>query len=272
MNKLNISKVFSDIKEGASKHSPEILTGLGIAGMMTTTVLAVTATPKALQNIENEKRFRLEDFDLDGEPTKADLEDIKLSPIEIIKVSWKPYIPAIAMCGVSTACLIGASSVNAKRNAALATAYQLSRTALIDYKEKVVETIGEKKEKTIQEKVHKEKLEKDPVSSKEVFITGDAEHLCYDVISGRYFKSSLDKIKRAQNELNKKLMDEMYISLNEFYDELGLPCNKLGNELGWNISDGFIDMSFDSNIAENGEPCIVVDYCIAPRFEYDKLL
>ena len=47
--KTNVSKIMKDIKITMSKRSPEILTGLGIAGMITTTVLAVKATPKAIK-------------------------------------------------------------------------------------------------------------------------------------------------------------------------------------------------------------------------------
>ena len=55
MNKSNISKVLSSVRTSMAKHSPEILTGIGIAGMITTTVMAVRATPKALILIEERK-------------------------------------------------------------------------------------------------------------------------------------------------------------------------------------------------------------------------
>ena len=114
MNKLKVSKILKKAGAILSKKSPEILTGLGIAGMITTTVLAVKATPKALDLI-------------------AEAEDKKgeyLTKKEIIVTTWKNYIPAGVTSAVSIACLIGASSVNARRNAALYSAYELSRTAL----------------------------------------------------------------------------------------------------------------------------------------------
>ena len=55
MKKSNISKVLSSVRTSMAKHSPEILTGIGIAGMITTTVMAVRATPKALILIEDRK-------------------------------------------------------------------------------------------------------------------------------------------------------------------------------------------------------------------------
>lgn len=237
------------------KHSPEILTGIGIAGMITSTVLAVKATPKALKICEVLK----EDIE---EPTK----------MEYFKATWKCYIPATLTGVTSIACLIGANSVNMKRNAALATAYKLSETALIDYKQKVVETIGERKEKNIREKVAEEQLIKNPVTKSEVIITEKGNTLCYDTISGRYFKSDIDRIKKAENELNRRLMREMYISLNEFYDDLGLSHTSMGDELGWNLDNGLIDLDFSSHIADDGTPCIVINYSIAPNYNYYKLV
>lgn len=257
MNK-KLAKFFTDAKKTISNHSPEILTGLGIAGFITTTVMAVKATPKAMWLIEEEKDT---------------LEKDRLTVVETVKVAWKPYIPA-AITGISSvACIIGASSVNYKRNAALATAYQVSRAALSEYKEKVVETIGEKKEKQIRDKVAKDKIEKHPASKTEVIITDNGNVLCYDPLSGRYFNSSIEYIRKVVNDLNFRMIGgEMYISLNEFYNEIGLSDIKRGDDIGWNISRGQIEVSFSSQLSDDGKPCIVIDYMVDPREDFSKLL
>lgn len=95
--------------------------------------------------------------------------------------------------------------------------------------------------------------------------------LCYDAVSGRYFKGDIEKIKKAECELNRQMRDEMYISLNDFYYEIGLDNIKLGDELGWNIDDGYIDLSFSSQLASDGTPCLVIDYTIAPRYDFRNL-
>lgn len=256
MKKLAVAKLVKTARRAMSKHSPEILTGIGIAGMITTTVLAVRATPKALRQIEEFEECVLLDHE-------------KITPIDAVKVAWKPYVPAAITGAFSIACLIGANSVNARRNAALATAYKLSETAFSEYKEKVIETIGDKKEKTVRDEVAKSHVEKNPVSTTEVIITEKGNTLCYDAISGRYFKSDIDKIKKAENILNKRLLTEDYISLNEFYNELGLDNTRLGDDLGWNVIDGLIEFDFSSQIAD-GTPCIVVDYKVAPKRGYDR--
>lgn len=235
------------------KHSPEILTGVGIAGMITTTVMAVRATPKALLLIEEKKE---------------EIGDKKLEVSELIKTTWTCYIPAALIGTFSVACLIGASSVHMRRNTALAAAFTLSESALKDYQEKVIEMFGEKKNETVKDAVAKDKIEKNPVITREVVITEKGNTLCYDAVSGRYFKGDIEKIKKAECELNIRLRDEMYISLNDFYYEIGLDDIKLGDELGWNVDDGYVDLSFSSQLAVDETPCLVIDYTVAPRYDF----
>ena len=258
MNKESVTKFFKSIQNGMSKHSPEILTGLGIAGMITTTVLAVKATPKALELIE------------DAEDKKQD----ELTKVEVVKAAWKPYVPAAVTGTISMACLIGANSVNARRNAALATAYQISSNALSEYKEKVIETIGEKKEKHMTEKMAQEQVDKNPVESNTVVITGNGKSLCYDPQFNQYFESNIDAIKNAVTEMNHRMvtLGEEYVSLNDFYDELGIDrLDTIGDELGWNVGrDGKLNVSYSSTISKDNRPCIVIHYDIAPKYEYFK--
>lgn len=265
MNTQNMTKIFKGFTHSLSKHSPEILTGVGIAGMITTSILVAKATPKALQLIEDAEYQK----NIDHEHVD---EIEKLTPIEVVRAAWKPYIPAAITCVTSIACLIGASSVHVKRNAALATVYKISETAINEYKEKVVETIGEKKEQVIREKIHEDRMKKDPVGKSEIILTEKGNTLCYDSISGRYFKSDIDKIKRAENELNKRMLDDMYISLNELYDELGLGNTSIGDLLGWNLDQGLIEIHFSSQLAEDGTPCVVIDYNNAPKYDFSSFV
>lgn len=255
MNKPNVSKFAKSLRTTITKRSPEILTGIGIAGMLTTTVLAVRATPKAMQLINTER-------------IESNVDE--LTVIETVKVAWKPYIPAIITGVLSTVCIISASSVNLRRNAAIATAYQISQTALTEYKEKVVETIGEKREQTVKDKVAKKNIDENPVSKNSVIITDKGNTLCYDITIGRYFKSDIEKIKKAVNEVNRRLVYDQYISLNDFYSELGLEHTELGDELGWNLDDGLLELDFSSQLADDGTPCVVISYVVAPKYDYSK--
>ena len=193
MKKPDFSRITRTVKIGLHKHSPEILTGIGIAGMITTTILAVRATPRALILMEEEKRRQNKELYEEAERKGLDSHPgvERLKPIELVRTTWICYIPAAMTGTLSIACLIGASSVNIRRNAALAAAYSLSESALKEYQEKVIETIGEKKEQEIRDAIAKDKLQRDPIANKEVIITGRGETLCYDTITSRYFKCDI---------------------------------------------------------------------------------
>lgn len=252
--KSKMPKFICNAKKSLSKHSPKILTCMGVSGMVLTTVLAVKATPKAMSIINDKK-------DLENKE--------KLSSVEIICETWKCYIPTMIMGITSISCIIGASSINHKRNAVLAAAYTLSESTLKEYRDKVVETVGEKKEKQVRDLVAKEKIKKDPVVSKEVIITNSGNTLCYEPITGRYFYSDINKIKSAVIEINRKMIDEMYATLNDFYYEIGLDETTMGDELGWSI-DNRLDVGFSSQIASNGTPCLVIDYYIPPKYDFHR--
>lgn len=260
MNTQALSKFARDVRTSISKHSPEILMGIGITGMITTTVLAVKATPKAILLMEDKK---------------DELEVETLTPIETVKATWKCYIPAVVTGTVSVACLISSNSVNAKRNAALATAYKLSETAFAEYRDKVVETIGDKKEKTVRDKISEEKIKENPVSKTEVIITGKGQTLFFEPLSSRYFYANIDMIKRAENKLNKSIITDPFdagITVNEFYEEIGLPTTATGDNLGWKVGY-LIDIYPSAQMAEEGtehegEPCIVLNYSNPPKYEF----
>lgn len=260
MNKLALSKFARDVRTSLSKHSPEILIGMGIAGMITTTVLAVKATPKALQLIEEKKQ---------------ELEVETLTPVETVKTTWKCYVPAAITGVATTACLVGSHSVHAKRHAALVTAYKLSETAFSEYREKVVETIGEKKERVVRDKVSEEQIKNNPVNKSEVFITGKGNTLCFDPLSSRYFYSDLEKIHRAANKLNYEINTcpfDTGVTVNDFYAEIGLPCTATGDGLGWNLYTGLIKIYPSAQMAEEGsdhegEPCMVLNFENPPQYD-----
>lgn len=269
MNTSKLNKIFRDVRSVLSKHSPAILTGIGIAGMIGTTVLAVKATPKALELIKDAEKEKYaknhEDDDSTGEES--------LTVVETVKAAWKPYIPAVVTGTAAVGCLIGGNSIHAKRNAALATAYQLSTTALKEYKQKVVETIGEKKERVVHDKIAEEKVKETSFKQNEIIFTGKGETLCLDMHSGRVFKCDRNKIESARNELNHRMNIgmEMYISLNEFYDEIGLPRIPMGDQLGWRVDRGLIDIYFGAILNEDNEPCMTIEFLVPPEYGFNKL-
>ena len=257
MNKFSITKILDSSKDLIQKRGPEIAIGFGIAGMITTTVLAVKATPKALMIIEEKK------LDLDVE---------ELKPVEVVKSVWPCYIPPIITGTLSIACLVGAASASARRNAAIATAYALSETTLKDYQSKVVEMMGEKKDREVRDNIAQDKLDKNPVSKNEVIFTNNGDSLCYEPLSGRYFKSDIEKIRRAINSINEQMIHNQYVSLNDFYEEIGLGTTSIGDSIGWSIDRGVIQTHFSSQLTDDNRPCLVIAFLDPPVYDYDKYL
>lgn len=234
-----------------NKNLPSILAGMAVVGVGTTTVFAVYAANKSRQDIYDENQNREYD-DLDYLTTK-----------EEVTLVWKNYIPTAISATATIACIIGSNSVNLRRNAAIAGLYSLSEASLKDYKEKVVNEIGTRKEEKLQNEIHQEKLNANPPNDSQVIMTGYGDTLCWDALSDRYFKSDLETLRQVQNTLNYRLLSEMWISLNEVYEELGLNDIRLGCDLGWSV-DHPVDFKFDAMLTPNGQPCIRLDYEIGP--------
>lgn len=250
---------FKSLTDGAKKSSPELLIGGGIVGFWVAGYLAVKATPKyeALKDelIENSENP----------------DDISVK--ETLKVAAKCYWKPATLALISTACIISADRIHLKRATIIGSAFTITKAAYDEYKDKVVEVIGKEKEQEVEKKVAETKLKKDPVENKEVIVIGGGTTLCYDSISQRYFKSDAATLKQAANVLCDRLRSEMYVSLNDFYYEIGLePLRIIGEDLGWNIDDGYLDIWFSSMIATDGTPCLVLNYNVAPRYDYRKLM
>lgn len=258
MNTQKLTTFVNSTKATLSKHRPAILMGVGITGMFTTTVLAVRATPKAMALIEEERCTK----DVD-----------KLTVVDTVKACWKCYIPATAIAIASTACLVGSHTESTRRATALATAYKISETALNEYKDAVIETIGEKKEKAVREKMTENTLKKNPVDEEFVHSTGYGNTLCHDAVFGSYFRSSRAAIERAIVEINRRIVSgDMYASLNDFYDELNIPHIDIGDLIGWNLDDGEIKINDDYGGSCTGEPTLVIRYNVNPKYDFYRFV
>lgn len=248
---MKINDIWNNGKQVMVKNAPEILIGMGLAGMLTSTIMAVKATPKAMEIIREEEDYLNRD----------------LSKAEKVKLVWRPYVPAAIGYCASAALIIKANRVNNTRSAMFAGAYKLSEQALLDYKDKVIETLGEEKEREISDAVVRDKQRTQPASE---VIYGTGQCLCHDPLSGRYFNSDMDKIRKVENDLNYRLMKENMVSLNEFYEELGMDCTEMGFKYGWNIDDGLIEVRFTSTITDDNKLCLVVSFARNPRLDFDK--
>lgn len=226
-----------------SKNSVYILTSVAIAGTISAAVLAVKTTPKAMRMIE-----------------EAECE----TKFDAVKASWTCYIPTAIVIATTVGSIVALNSVHNRKNAALAGLYSLAQNTFREYQDKVIEIVGEHKEQKVRDEVDKDKILSNPPATDFIF-SGTGEVLCYDSITGRYFNSDIEKIRRVVNELNRRLMTEMFISLNEFYYDLGMEPTKLGDNTGFNIDNGLLNVTFSSQLTKEGRPCLVLNYDIYPN-------
>lgn len=237
----------------SKRYSPELLTGVGIAGLVITTIMAVKATPKALKLIEKKKQ---------------ETETEELAPIETVKATWKCYVPSVITGLTSIICIVGANSLNTRRKTALAAAYTISEAALTEYKDKVTQTIGEKKERELREAIIQDKIDNTPVENAKVIVTGKGTTRCFDVFTGRYFDSNIDLIRSAINDLNEQMLNEGTVTLNDFYYLIGLENIRIGDDIGWNAKKGQVRIDFSSHLSSDKTPCLALDFSIEPVYDY----
>lgn len=235
--------IFKSMAAFGSKHAPEILTGLGCGGFISSLVLTAKAAPKAEKHIE-----------------EAQAETIK----EKAAACYKDYLPAGITAAASVGCVVAGATVGHKRYASLATAAGLTEAAFSEYRDSVKEIVGEEKEKEVVENV-KKKVE--GRGGNTTMVLGNGKIPCLDTASGRYFQSSAIELRKVENELNRELNDSCYVSLNDFYDMVGLNSTAIGDEIGWSSNDR-IDIELTSGLTPDEMPCLVVDFLKRPTSGY----
>lgn len=254
---MKLAYLFKELERFSIDNSPAILTAIGVVGTLSTAYLTGKASYKANELMEDEAERRM----------IAGMEDEPWPTKEKVELVWKLYLPAAGSMVITLSAIIGANRISSRRAAGLAAAYSLSERAFSEYKEKVVEKVGEKKEQSYRDEVARDRLEKNPVNDNTVLITDNGEVLCYDHFTGRYFKSSMEALKSAENEVNSLILNQGYASVSDLYDILGLPVTSFSDEVGWN-TDRMLKMVYSTVLSPDGRPCISIDFDLHPHRKY----
>ena len=269
MKKQNkVMELVSKAVNFADEHQREIMLGGAIAGTVVTAVLSWKAGIKADKVLEKQK-VKMEGLkyieESDEELYKEERKKVTVETVKKLAPIVAP--PVIAATGTIVAVCAGYKSAS-KQIATLSALYSMSEKALADQLEKTNEIAGPKKAQEIADAVTAKKVEKTPIDKNTIINTGKGTTLCLDDMSGRYFYSSAEEIKKACNTINKRMMDEYYISLNELYEELGLPEITLGEDVGFNIDDGLIDIDhiLGATLHNNETPVLVLNYDISAKY------
>lgn len=235
------------------RNAPTILTWAGAAGVVATTILAVKATPKALDLIDDAKHEK-------GE---------KLTKVEKVVAAAPAYIPT-AIVGVSTiTCIFSANILNKRTQAAITSAYALLNSSYKEYKDKVMELYGEEKHDEVIKEIAQDKYE--PSETED-----DGKLLFYEEYSGQYFRSTIEEVQRAEYRINRDLTMRDYAYLNEFYELLGLPQTDEGWKLGWSTGacldmywQPWIDFTHKKVTMDDGMECYIVTMFQEPILNFE---
>lgn len=216
------------------KQLPLILSFVASAGVVATTVTALKAKPERPSD----------------EATTKEKANIYL----------KSYGPTVLLATSTIICIFGAHALVGKRQATLASAYTLLYSSYSEYKEKVKEMYGEEAHSAVMDAIVTEKCEDVKITACGIggcsSLSIDESELpevvrtFYEPISERYFESTLSRVMEAEYHLNRNYILGAPITLNDFYEFLGLPPTKYGKTVGWYVDEDIYWIDFDHRVVE----------------------
>ena len=254
---MTLIEIAKRVENLAVNNAPTIMTSVGVAGVIGTAILTGKASFRAAE-ILSERRHEFRD---DDEPREVFKKKVNLV--------WREYIPPIGMAALTITAIVSSNRIGSRRAAAVAAAYSISEQAIAEYKEKVVEKLGDRKEQAIRDEIAQERINRNPVEGAQIILTGTGEVLCYDMFSDRHFKSSVETIKKAQNDTNYQIIREDSASLSEFYSRVGIPTTSFSDNIGWN-TDAKLEVAISTMLSETQEAVITMDFRTPPKPEFWK--
>lgn len=293
--KESLMQTYKKVELKTIKHSPEILAGVGVVGVIASTVMACKATTK-LSDILEESKDQLDQIKTVAvDPAYADKyseddakKDTTITYVQTgVKVA-KLYAPSVILCAGSLGCLLASNNILKKRNAALSAAYMTVDKSFKEYRKRVADRFGEEVEKEIRYNIKAKEVTTVDENGNEVTETvkvmdGTDDPNTYSDYA-RFFDEScaawqndaeynLTFLKAQQQYANDLLKSRGRLFLNEVYRMLGIDETKAGQVVGWVYNpdnptgDNFVDFGIYNMQRErvrafvNGyEPNILLDF------------
>lgn len=272
--------MFNDLQKKAvslvSENASALLTAGGVVGTVATAVLTGRAAFKAAEILSTEEqkiadinRVRSSEVDpVDGEP----VELASLSKTDKVRLVGVQFVPPVLLGIATIAAIVMANRMSAQKAAALAAAYGISQKQLEEYKAKLQEKLTLKKYEEARAEIQQDRADANPVNTqRDVVIIGSGEVLCYDSYSDRYFKSSVENIRKAENVVHREIMLGNECSLQTFYDELEIPPTAVSKEVGWNLNHP-CNVLIDAIVSDDKTPVIAIEFQELPIWNYDTEL
>lgn len=246
----------------AKENSSAILTAGGCVGVVATAVLSGRAAVKAHQILKKHED--------DVVVVSEDGVSTEMNKMEKVYLAGPAFIPPVIVGAATIGSVVAANMMSAKRAAALAAAYGVSQRQLEEYKAKVQQKLTGPKNQAIKDEIAQDRVNEHP-PTKEVIILAGGDVLCYDMLTGRYFQSTVEQIRQAEAKINAELLNHQCASLSSFYDEIGLPSTSFTETVGWNISgQDLLGVELSTIMTPDQKPCIAIDFNTMPSPNYSQ--
>lgn len=244
---MSLEAFVKQSRQVVQDNSPSILAALAVGGVVTTALVAYNVGYETGREMEAEGHFK------------------PMTGKEKFNRYWKSHLPIFILAGTTIACTIGGTAINNRRNAILGGSLAVTESAYREYRDKVEKIVTKPKREQIDTELAQEKLDK---ADSEVIYVGDGDILLFDTLTARTFKSTKLAVEKAEVEIGRRLLSEMYVSQNEWYDEIGLPRISTGDEHGWNhdlpLQVKFVPLERDD------KPVLGIDYHFRPSIGFDR--
>jgi len=239
---MDLKATASHAEKFLRDNSPAILTGFGVTGVVSTAYLAHQAGYSSAMNFivypeETSQKDRI----------KSD-----------VKAHWKRYIPMVLSGAGTITCIVLATKISNRRTAVITAAYSVSERAFSEYKEKIKEKLGEKKEQGIRDEIAADKIRDSESRQQVVILGGEGDPLCCELHTMRYFHSNMETLRKAANDVNALILRQDYAYLHDFYHFAKIPQTSADYDFGW-TSDRLMELEFTSTLFK-GQPCLAFEY------------
>lgn len=249
-----MSNFINRATESAKTHSPELLAAAAVLGVATTGVFAYRAGRQYGQaEIEATHILNPNGHVLTGK--------------EKFEMGWRNLVLPFSSGLITSVAVIGGTTILRRRNTALLSAVALSEAAFREYRDKAIEVGGKTKDKKVVDAIAQDQV--DATENREILFVGDGNVLCFDRLTGRYFESNKPELERAEIEINRQILGQMYASQNDWYERIGLDRVSDGDNVGWN-NDNPLEVEF-SAIFKNDKPVMAIGYRFQPKIGFAKI-
>lgn len=244
---MNFKNILRIISSNAKRHSPELLTGAAVVGVIVSIRCAARAAIVVDEALDTAKE------DIEAEPDKED-EIKKDTAIVIVKECAKPVVSG----AITIFCIISSNRISASRQVALASMCTASQSALLEYKTATKKVAGKKKAEDIDYEAYNEKIDDSAILN-----TGFGNDLCCEAITGQVFYSDINRVMSDWLALEETMLEGEDICVNDWLYDLKIEPSSVGDNLLWRIDKekdrGVVHMNKKCIFTRSGKPCIYLE-------------